>query len=113
MEDCIFCKIASGEIKSDIIYEDDKMIFFNDLNPTAPIHFLAVPKKHIRSLNELEKDLNLIGEILFKIKEYAEKEGFAENGYRVVNNCGEDGLQSIKHIHFHVLAGKKLAWPAG
>src|SRR5690625_1145277 len=111
--DCVFCKIAGGEIPSDIIYEDEKVIAFNDQDPQAPIHFLVIPKKHIESLAKLdEADKDLIGHIFMVIKKISEDLGL-ENGYRVVNNTGEDGGQTVKHMHFHVLAERSLQWPPG
>mgnify|MGYP001085960508 CR=1 FL=1 len=112
--DCIFCKIINGEIPSDIIYEDDKVIAFKDVNPQAPIHFLVIPKEHIISMNHIDEgNLELIGHIFLVIKELAEQLDIHEEGYRIVNNCGEFGGQTVSHIHFHVLAGRKLLWPPG
>lgn len=109
MEDCIFCKIIKREIPSNIVYEDDEIIAFNDISPAAPIHILVIPKKHIPSLVELEKeDELLIGRIYSVINEIAEKQGVKEKGYRVIVNCGEDGGQEVGHLHFHLLAGTKL-----
>lgn len=109
MEDCIFCKVIKKEIPSEIVYEDDEIIAFKDINPQAPIHILIVPKKHISSLIELEKeDEILIGKVYTVINTIAEKQGIKEKGFRVISNCGEDGGQTVKHIHFHLLAGTKL-----
>ena len=109
MEDCVFCKIIRREIPSKIVYEDDKAIAFNDVNPAAPIHILVVPKKHIATLLEVtEEDSNLISYIYQTINKIARKQGFAENGFRVIANCGKDSGQEVNHIHFHVLGGKKL-----
>ena len=109
MEDCIFCKIVRGEIPSNKVYEDDEILAFKDINPLAPIHILVIPKKHITSTNDIQpEDEKMIGKIFLTIKEIAKKEGFAEEGYRVVNNCGENGGQEVKHLHFHILGGKKL-----
>ena len=114
MTDCIFCKIINGEIPSDIIYEDDKVIAFNDVNPQSPVHFLVVPKEHIGSANDLDKDnACLIGHIFLVIGKLAKKLGIDQEGYRIVNNCGEDGGQTVPHIHFHILAGRQLLWPPG
>ena len=108
MEDCIFCKIIKGEIPSNKVYEDDEIVAFNDINPMAPVHILVIPKKHIESANEIkEEDELLIGKIFTVIKKLA-KENNLDNGYRVVNNCGEDGGQAVKHLHFHLLGGRKL-----
>ena len=109
MEDCLFCKIIKGEIPSERIYEDDDIIAFNDINPLAPIHILVIPKKHIASLAHIEAgDEELIAKIYNTINILAEEMGFKEKGFRVVVNCGEDGGQEVMHLHFHVLAGKKL-----
>ncbi len=109
MEDCIFCKIIKKEIPSTIVYEDDSVIAFNDVNPAAPIHILVVPKKHIATLLDVtEEDKELIAHIYEVINQIARERGFAENGFRVITNCGRDSGQEVMHIHFHVLGGKKL-----
>ena len=109
MEDCIFCKIIKREIPSEIVYEDEKVIAFNDINPAAPIHILVIPKKHIETLLDIsEEDSSLIAYIYQIINKIAEEKGFDKKGFRVITNCGEDSGQEVKHIHFHVLAGKKL-----
>ena len=108
MEDCIFCKIIKGEIPSNKVYEDDEILAFKDINPMAPVHILVIPKKHIESADEIsEEDELLIGKIFTVIKRLA-KENNLDNGYRIVNNCGEDGGQAVKHLHFHLLGGRKL-----
>lgn len=109
MEDCLFCKIIKGEIPSEKVYEDEEILAFKDINPAAPIHILVIPKKHITSLAHIEKeDEAIIGKIYSVINTIAEKNGFKENGYRVIVNCGKDGGQEVMHLHFHVLAGKEL-----
>lgn len=111
--DCLFCKIIAGEIPSEKIYEDEEMYAFKDIDPQAPVHFLLVPKKHIKSADDLtNEDVELIGHIFLKAAEIAQKFG-CENGYRIVNNCKEDGGQSVDHLHFHVLGGRSLQWPPG
>jgi histidine triad (HIT) family protein len=106
---CIFCKIIKGEIPSSKVYEDDEILAFNDINPAAPIHILVIPKKHIKSLADMEDgDEILVGKIYKVINEIAEKQGFKQNGYRVIVNCGKDGGQEVGHLHFHILAGKQL-----
>lgn len=113
MNDCVFCKIVDGEIPAAKIYEDEKVIAFNDLSPQAPVHFLVVPKKHIANLDELqESDAELIGHIFLVIKKIA-KDLDLKKGYRVVANCKEEGGQSVPHIHFHVMGGREMTWPAG
>ncbi len=111
MSDCIFCKIANGEIPTNMVYEDEQMAIFHDVNPQAPVHVLMVPKKHIASLTEAE-DEGLLGHMLGKVKDLVPLLGL-ENGYRVVINCGEDGEQSVPHLHMHVLGRRKLTWPPG
>lgn len=109
MEDCIFCKIIKGQIPSTIVYEDSDIIAFRDVNPQAPVHILVIPKKHISSLIDLkEEDELLIGKIYTVINKIAKKEEINEDGFRVIVNCGENGGQEVKHLHFHILGGKKL-----
>ena len=109
MEECVFCKIIKREIPSNIVYEDDRVIAFYDVNPAAPIHILVVPKKHIETLLDVsEEDGDLISYIYKIINKIAKDEGFADNGFRVIANCGAHSGQEVKHIHFHVLARKKL-----
>lgn len=111
--DCIFCKIANKEIPSNTIYEDDKVIAFYDLAPQAPVHFLVIPKKHIKCADEInESNSDIIAHIFVVIAKIA-KELELSNGYRIVNNCGEDGGQTVGHLHFHVLGKRSLAWPPG
>lgn len=113
MADCIFCKIANREIPSEYVYEDEKITAFKDNAPQAPEHFLIVPKRHVPSLDALtEDDAELMGWIGVKIREIAAAQGM-KNGYRVVINCGEDGQQTVPHLHFHVLGGRKMSWPPG
>ena len=114
MDNCLFCKIAAGEIPSAKLYEDDKVLVFKDIAPQAPVHFLAIPKEHIASANDITPENSAIVAYIFQvIAKVAAQEGLAENGYRIVNNCGEDGQQTVKHLHFHVLGGRKLTWPPG
>ena len=109
MEDCIFCKIIKGEIPSNKVYEDEEILAFYDIAPVAPVHILVIPKKHIISLPHMEdEDEKIVGNIYKVINKIAEKKGFKEDGYRVIVNCGENGGQEVMHLHFHVLAGKKL-----
>ena len=111
--DCLFCKIIEGEIPSQCLYEDDKIYVFKDIDPQAPVHFLVIPKKHIDSLDTMDdEDGELIGYVFKKIRNLAKEQGL-KDGYRVVNNIGEDGGQSVKHMHFHVLGGRSLQWPPG
>ncbi|MBQ2917306.1 MAG: histidine triad nucleotide-binding protein [Clostridia bacterium] len=109
MDDCIFCKIINKEIPSSIVYEDNEILAFRDINPAAPVHILVIPKKHISSLVDLSKeDELLIGKIYTVINKIAKQEEIDQKGFRVVVNCGEDGGQEVKHLHFHILGGKKL-----
>lgn len=109
MNDCIFCKIIKKEIPSSIVYEDDEILAFRDINPAAPVHILVIPKKHISSLVDLNKeDELLVGKIYTTINKIAKQEGIDSKGFRVIVNCGEDGGQEVKHLHFHILGGKKL-----
>ena len=113
MADCIFCMIANKEIPGNIVYEDDRIVCFHDLEPQAPAHVLIIPKKHIASLDDVkDDDAELLGYIMTKVKDIAAILGL-ENGYRLVNNCGEDGMQTVKHLHFHLLGKRKLTWPPG
>lgn len=112
--DCIFCEIANKKIDSEIIYEDDKIIAFNDLDPKAPTHILIIPKKHISSSNDINDDnKEVIAHIFSIIPKLADKLNFDESGYRIVNNCGKDGGQTVSHMHFHLLAGREFKWPPG
>lgn len=109
MNDCIFCKIIKKEIPSKIVYEDDEILAFHDVNPVAPVHILIIPKKHIETLVDLKaEDEILIGKIYSIINKIAEQEGISEKGFRVIVNCKEDGGQEVKHLHFHLIGGKKL-----
>lgn len=107
--DCIFCKIIAGEIPSKKVFENDKILAFNDVNPQAPVHILVIPKEHIASADEINADnAPMVSEIFKNIPQIAAQVGL-ENGYRIITNIGNDGCQSVKHMHFHVLGGKKLA----
>ena len=109
MEDCLFCKIIKGEIPSNKVYEDDEILAFYDINPAAKIHILVIPKKHIESLAHMEKeDEIIVGKIYGVINKIAEEQGFKENGYRVIVNCGKDSGQEVMHLHYHLLAGAKF-----
>jgi len=112
--DCLFCKIIDKEIPSEILYEDDSVIAFKDVNPQAPIHILVIPKEHIESARDIDKDnCHVIGHIFAVIRDLAKELGLDEDGYRVVNNCGKHGGQTVSHIHFHILGGRQLSWPPG
>ncbi len=114
MSDCLFCKILAQEIPANIIYEDDKIIAFDDIQPQAPHHKLIIPRKHIATLNELTpEDIYLTGHLLYVAQQLAKKLGTADTGYRVVMNCNQDAGQAVYHIHLHLLGGRKLSWPPG
>lgn len=113
MKNCVFCKISSGEISAELIYEDEQILCFKDLDPQAPVHVLIIPKKHISSIQYVSpEDKDLIGHMMLKIREIADTLGL-DNGYRVVINCGDDGLQTVKHLHIHLLGKRKMTWPPG
>ena len=113
MSDCIFCKIAEGEIPSEIVYQDDKIVVLKDASPQAPVHVFMVPRKHIASLDDLsEEDSELIAYMMQSIKKIAASQGLG-NGYRVIINTGEEGQQTVKHLHIHILGGRKFTWPPG
>jgi len=108
---CIFCQIAKKELPAAIIYEDENIVAFKDINPIAPIHYLIIPKKHIDSVNQLEpEDKELVGELFLVAKKIAKTEGIADNGYRLVFNVGKNSGQMVDHLHLHLLGGKKLLW---
>ena len=109
MSNCLFCKIVAGEIPSSKVYEDDSILAFRDIAPQAPTHILVVPKTHIADMNGISAENSaVVAHIFTKIPEIAAAEGLV-NGYRVVSNCGADGCQSVQHLHFHILGGKKLS----
>ncbi|HET8630325.1 MAG TPA: histidine triad nucleotide-binding protein [Thermomicrobiales bacterium] len=112
--DCIFCRIARGEIPAQVVRQNDDAVAFRDLNPQAPTHVLVIPRRHIGSLHEAgEADAALLGRLLLTAREVAEQEGLGTNGYRVVINHGPDAGQSVPHLHLHVLGGRPFAWPPG
>lgn len=114
MDDCLFCKIIKGEIPSEKVYEDDMVYAFNDINPQAPFHIIIIPKIHICSANDITSENSAyVAHIFEVIPKIAENAGFAENGYRVINNCGKDGQQTVPHLHFHLTGGRAFLWPAG
>ena len=113
-ENCIFCKIANKDIPASIVYEDEEMIAFADLDPQAPLHVLFIPKKHIATVNELnEENADIMGKIFSKAKDIAAKENIASDGYRLVVNCNKNAGQEVFHLHVHLLGGRKFSWPPG
>ena len=114
MTDCLFCKIIDGEIPGDIVYENDNVLAFKDINPIAPEHILVIPKEHIATLNDLEeKHTQTMGELFLAAKKIAGEKGISESGYRTVFNCNKDAQQTVFHIHLHLIAGRQMTWPPG
>ncbi|MEP7214304.1 MAG: histidine triad nucleotide-binding protein [Acidobacteriota bacterium] len=112
--DCIFCKIAGGELPSEMLFQDEQCVAFNDLSPHAPVHVLVVPRLHIESLDKAaENNKELLGHLLLTAAEIARKRGIAENGYRVVINTNSDGGQTVFHLHVHLLGGRPFEFPPG
>ena len=114
MEKCLFCRIIKKEMESNILYEDDDILAFKDVNPQAPVHLLIIPKKHIPGITELEEeDKELIGKICLVAKRIAREQSVYQCGFRLVVNSGPDAGQAVQHLHFHLLGGRKLGWPPG
>ena len=114
MDNCIFCNIINKNIPARIVYEDEHILAFEDINPQAPVHVLFIPKDHFASLNELQEDKqHVIGHIFIKAREIAGEKGIKDSGYRIVLNSGKDSGQDVFHIHFHLLGGRKMLWPPG
>lgn len=114
MTDCIFCKIAAGTIPANVVYQNDDVLAFRDLNPQAPTHILVIPKKHIATTNDITtNDAALIGQMYLAAKQIAKDEGIADSGYRTVMNCNRGAGQTVFHIHLHVLGGRPMSWPPG
>ena len=114
MSDCIFCKIANGDIPADKLYEDDQVLVFRDLSPQAPLHALVIPKTHIATLNDLSEDnAAIIGSMFLAARQVAAEQGLAEDGYRTVMNCNNHGGQTVYHLHLHLLGGRQMTWPPG
>ncbi len=111
--DCLFCSIINGSIPSTKVYEDDAVYAFLDIEPQAPFHAIIVPKQHIKSADEINADNSMLIGRIFEAAAKIAKENGLDNGYRIVNNCGEQGGQTVGHIHFHLLGGRMLAWPPG
>lgn len=114
MSDCLFCKMVAGEIKPDVVFEDDAVLAFRDVNPQAPLHVLIIPRQHIATTNDLTEDnADIVGKLYLAAKQIAAEEGVAEPGYRMVMNCNPGAGQSVYHIHLHLLGGRSLGWPPG
>ena len=113
LDDCLFCRIARRDVDSDVVYESDAVLAFQDINPAAPTHVLVIPKRHVGSARELSREHEeLLTEIFSVMRDIADREGL-EGGYRVVTNVGPDAGQSVPHLHFHILGGRDLSWPPG
>jgi histidine triad (HIT) family protein len=114
MDDCIFCKIINKEIPASIVYEDERIIAFDDINPQAPVHVLLIPKEHYPSLNEIPEDKkDVLSHLLLKAREIAREKEIGERGYRIVLNTARESGQDVLHIHFHLLGGRQMSWPPG
>lgn len=114
MENCLFCKIIKGEIPCSRVYEDDNVVAFKDISPEAPVHILVIPKIHVESANYItEKNSSIVSNVFLAINKIVKDQGIDKTGYRVVNNCGEQGGQTVMHLHFHILGGRNLTWPPG
>ncbi len=112
--DCLFCKIARGEVPCREVYSDERVLAFHDINPVAPKHILVIPRRHIERISDVGREEEaLIGHLMVTANEIAEREGLVPHGYRYVVNCGADGLQSIYHLHLHLLGGRPMSWPPG
>jgi histidine triad (HIT) family protein len=112
MADCLFCKMVAGEIKPDVVFEDDRILAFRDINPQAPVHILVIPKDHVPTLNDLD-DTELAGRLLQTVVKLAKQEGLAEDGYRTAISCNKRGGQEVYHLHLHLLGGRQMKWPPG
>jgi len=114
MSDCLFCKMVSGEIQPDVVFEDDDVLAFRDVSPQAPVHVLVIPKTHIATTNDLTAEhAGLVGKMVLAAQRVAAEEGIAEPGYRMVMNCNPEAGQSVYHIHLHMLGGRPMNWPPG
>lgn len=113
MSDCIFCKIASGDIPSNKVYEDDRVLAFYDLDPQAPVHVLIIPKEHIQSAAQIDGGNSAVVAHIFEVAAQIAEKLELKNGFRIVTNCGESAGQSVHHLHFHLLGGRDFTWPPG
>ena len=112
MTHCLFCKIVAGDIKPNIVFEDDNILAFRDINPQAPVHILIIPKAHVATLDDLDNTL-LAGQLVQTAVQLAKVEGLSEEGYRTVFNCNQKGGQEVYHVHLHLLGGRQMTWPPG
>lgn len=114
MSDCLFCQIVAGKIPATVVYQDDQVMAFQDINAQAPVHLLVIPKQHIASIGEIAKDQkDLVGSLLRTCVTLAKEKGIADSGYRIVTNTGKDGGQTVQHLHFHLMGGRSMTWPPG
>ncbi|MDR0315014.1 MAG: histidine triad nucleotide-binding protein [Oscillospiraceae bacterium] len=112
--DCIFCKIADGEIPSTKVYEDDEVLAFLDLSPVSPVHILIIPKEHIQSAYQVDcSNADIVAKIFCVAAKLAKEQGICESGYRIVTNVGKSGGQTVNHLHFHLIGGRDFSWPPG
>lgn len=113
-DDCIFCKIVHKDIDAQVVYEDDEILAFSDINPQAPVHIVFIPKKHIETFNDISsRDADLMARLMIKVKEVALEKGISKEGYRVVANCNRGAGQEVFHLHVHLLGGRSFTWPPG
>lgn len=113
-DNCLFCRIIAGDIPSEVVYQDELVLAFDDIKPVAPVHQLIIPRRHVASAAELtERDAELLGRVFAVAADLARTAGLAEGGYRVVTNIGADGGQSVAHLHFHLIGGRAMTWPPG
>lgn len=113
MDDCLFCKIINGEIPSNKVYEDDTVFAFRDIAPQAPTHILIIPKEHIKSAAEINESNSAVVAHIFEVAAKIAKQEGLDDGFRIVNNCGDIAGQTVKHLHFHLMGGREFGWPAG
>ncbi len=114
MSDCIFCKIVDGEIPADVVYQDDSVLAFRDINPQAPTHLLIIPRQHVATMTDLDEEhKDVVGRLFLAARDLAGEEGIQDDGYRVVMNCGAKAGQTVFHIHLHLLGGRRMTWPPG
>ncbi|MFQ6069262.1 MAG: histidine triad nucleotide-binding protein [Candidatus Aminicenantales bacterium] len=114
MQNCLFCKMVKREIPTKVVFENERLLAFEDINPQAPVHILLIPKGHFDSLKEIpEEKKDILAEILLQARKIAEEKGISENGFRIVLNTGKDSGQAVFHIHFHLLGGRRMQWPPG
>ncbi len=114
MRSCVFCRIVSGDAPSRLVYEDERVVAFHDINPQAPLHVLVIPRRHVATLNDLgENEADLVGHLYLAARTVARQEGLLQRGYRTVVNCNADGGQTVFHLHLHLLGGRRMHWPPG